>query len=146
MALTKKKLFKKSSEKEAFVPFEKANIIKPLKMFISIVPFGQGQGIVKLMEEAGATYSFITTGEGTGKNFLPGLLSANDVKKQIVFSFVREDKAKEICEALENRFSASKAAKGISLSVKLTSVAGVSVYRFLANIRKVQKVRNDDEF
>lgn len=146
MALNKKKIFKKNSQKEAFVPFDKANIIRPLKLFISVVPYGQGQGIVKLMEELGSTYSYIATGEGTGKNYLPGLLSANDVKKQIVFTFVRVDKSKEVCEVLENRFSAAKAANGIALSIKLTSVAGVSVYRFLSNIRKVQKVRNDDEF
>ena len=145
MALTKKKIFKTKS-KDTFVPFEKANVVRPLKLFISIVPFGQGQGIVKLFEELGSTYSYITTGEGTGKNYLPGLLSASDSKKQIVFTFVREDKTKEICESLENRFSASKATKGISLSVKLTSVAGVSVYRFLTNVRKVKKVQNDDNF
>lgn len=145
MAFTKKNIFKPKT-KEAFVPFEKANIVHPLKLFISIVPFGQAQGIVKLFEELGSTYSYITTGEGTGKNFLPGLLSVSDFKKQIVFSFIREDKSKEVCEALENRFSASKATKGISLSIKLTSVAGVSVYRFLTNVRKVKKVQNDDNF
>lgn len=145
MAFTKKNIFKPKT-KEVFVPFEKANIVHPLKLFISIVPFGQAQGIVKLFEELGSTYSYITTGEGTGKNFLPGLLSVSDFKKQIVFSFVREDKSKEVCEALKNRFSASKATKGISLSIKLTSVDGVSVYRFLTNVRKVKKVQNDDNF
>lgn len=140
MALKNKKLFKKNDDKESFVPFEKENEVKPLKLFITVVPFGQANAIVKLIEQFRSTYSYVTTGEGTGRNFMPGLLSVSDSKKQIVFSFVREDRAKEVADALAERFSTSKAANGVSMSVKLTSVAGVSVYRFLTNIRKVKKV------
>lgn len=143
MATKTKETVEKAEQKEKFVPFEKENVIKPLKMFISIVPFGQAIGITKMLEELGVTYSYITNGEGTGKNFLPGLLSVSDSKKQIIFSFVREDKAKAVCEALAIRFATSKAAAGISLSIKLSSVAGVSVYRFLTNTRKVKKVTKD---
>ena len=144
MSLKKPKLFKKNEHKDEFVPFEKQNELKPLKLFISVVPFGQGPAIVKLIEETRSTYSFITTGEGTGKNLMPGLVSDN--KKQVVFTFVREDKTKEVIDILENRFSASKAANGVSFSVKLSSIAGVSVYRFLTNTRKVKKVSKYDEF
>lgn len=140
MALKNKKIFKKNDDKESFVPFEKENEVKPLKLFITVVPFGQANAIVKLIEQFRSTYSYVTTGEGTGRNFMPGLLSVSDSKKQIVFSFVREDRAKEVADALAERFSTSKAANGVSMSVKLTSVAGVSVYRFLTNIRKVKKV------
>ncbi len=140
MALKNKKLFKKNDDKESFVPFEKENEVKPLKLFITVVPFGQANAIVKLIEQFRSTYSYVTTGEGTGRNFMPGLLSVSDSKKQIVFSFVREDRAKEVADALAERFSTSKAANGVSMSVKLTSIAGVSVYRFLTNIRKVKKV------
>lgn len=140
MALRKNK----KETKNAFIPFEQENIVKPLKLFISIVPFGQADAIVKLLKEVGSSFSYITNGEGTAKNYLPGLLSTNDPKKQIVFTFVREEKSKEVCEILENRFSTSKSAKGVSFSVKLTSVAGVSVYRFLTNTRKVKKVNSND--
>jgi len=146
MAIQKSRKFKKSEQKQQFVPFEKENVVKPLKMFITIVPFGHAPTIMKMLEEVGVTFSYVTTGEGTGKNFLPTLLSVNDFKKQIIFSFVAEDKSKQVCEMLENRFSTSKAAKGISLSIKLSSVAGVSVYRFLTNVRKVKKVHKNDEF
>lgn len=138
MATEKRKLFKKEP-KQKFVPFEKENVIHPLKMFISIVPFGQADSIARLLEETGVSCNFITVGEGTGRNFVPGLIIA-DSKKQIIVSFVREDKVKEVCKILRERFNTSKASRGISLSVKLTSVAGVSIYRFLTNTRKVKKV------
>ena len=115
-------------------------------MFISIVPRGQAPAIVKIFEEYGSSYSYITSAVGTGKNYLPGLLSAADAKKQVVFTFIREDKSEEVCQALKNRFSVSKSSSGISLSIKLTSVAGISVYRFLTNTRKVKKVDSYDDF
>lgn len=143
MALEKRKLFKKQEAKK-FVPFEKENVIHPIKMFLSIVPFGQADAIVKMLEEIGVSCNFITVGEGTGRSFVPGLISIADSKKQIIMSFVKEDKASEVCKVLKTRFNTSKASRGISLSVKLTSVAGVSIYRFLTNTRKVKKVKNYD--
>lgn len=144
MALEKRKSSKKQEAKK-FVPFEKENVIHPIKMFLSIVPFGQADGIVKILESVGVSCNFITAGEGTGRNFVPGLISIADSKKQIIMSFVKEDQAEEVCKLLYERFNTSKAARGISLSVRLTSVAGVSIYRFLTNTRKVKKVKKDDE-
>lgn len=146
MASKIEKSSRKTEKKASFTPFDKENVVRPLKLFISIVPYGQGDGLVKLAEQAGATFSYITNGEGTGRNYLPGLLSVSDIKKQVVFTIIKEDNAKEFVEILEQRFSTSKAAKGISLSVKLTSVVGVSVYRILSNTRKVKKVQSDGEF
>ena len=137
---------KKSRKSQTFPLFEEENVVSPLKIFISIVPYGQGDALIKILEHTGVTFNFITSGEGTGKNYLTGLLSGADIKKQIIFSLVREDKTDIVIDALRTRFSTSKVANGISLSVKLTSVAGVSVYRFLTNTRKVKKVKNDDEF
>lgn len=139
MALKRK--LKDDKEAKKFVPFEKENVIHPLKLFISIVPFGQAEAIIKLLEEIGVTTNIITAGEGTGRSFMPGLISVSDSKKQIVMSFVREDKTPEVCKVLHDRFNTSKASRGLAFSVKLTSVAGVSIYKFLTNTRKVKKVK-----
>lgn len=129
----------KAKKETKFVPFEEQNVVHPLKLFFSIVPAGQAEAIVKIMEKLGASCSFIASGEGTGANMLPGLVY--DPKKQLVYTFIREDKAPEVCKALRERYTTSKAARGISFSVKLTSVAGVSVYKFLTNTRRVKKVK-----
>ena len=146
MALKKERKTKKVEKNNEFRPFDKENVVRPLKLFVSIVPYGQADGIIKLLEQTGVTFNFVTSGEGTGKNFLPVFLLGTDDKKQIVFSLVREDESNTVCEVLRARFSTSKTASGLALSIKLTSVAGVSVYRFLTNTRKVKKVINDDEF
>lgn len=140
MALQKiKKTAKKETKK--FVPFEKENVIHPLKLFFSIVPFGQADNIIKMLEEVGVTTNIITTGEGTGRSFVPGLISVSDSKKQIIMSFVREDKCADVCKILHDRFNTSKVSRGLGFSVRLTSVAGVSIYKFLTNTRKVKKVK-----
>ena len=138
MAFLKKKSEQKKlirSSAGRFVPYEETNNLLGLKLFISIVPLGQAQGVVKLLEKAGVNYNVITQGEGTGAKYVPNLVSDN--KKQIVFSFVREDMTEVVKKILKKRFSISKASNGISFSVKLTSVMGVSIYKFLSNSRKV---------
>ena len=118
-----------------FVPYEETSNLAKLKIFITIVPFGQADGVVKLLERVGVNYSVITQGEGTGAKFIPNLVADN--KKQIIFSFVREDFTDAVKATLKERFSVSKASNGISFSVNLTSVMGVSIYKFLSNTRKV---------
>lgn len=134
--------FRKKEEKKMirsangrFVPYEETRNLLGIKMFISIVPFGQASGVVKLLEKAGVNYNLITQGEGTGNKFIPNLITSN--QKHIIFSFVREDKTEEVKKILKDRFSVSKASNGIAFSVKLTSVMGVSIYKFLSNSRKV---------
>lgn len=141
MSLSKNNIFKKQDKKPEFVSFEKTFVIHPIKMFITIVPQGQANAIVKIFEECGSTVNVISSGEGTGKNFIPNLISSIDDKKQIITSLIKEENSEQVCEKLKERFDTSKASRGISLSIKLTSVAGVSIYKFLTNTRKVSKVK-----
>lgn len=138
MAFQKKDKTKKllRSPTGRFVPYENTSNVLGVKMFVSIVPLGQAQAIVKMLENVGVNYNVITQGEGTGSKFVPNLI--NDNKKQIIFSFIREDLAQDVCKILKQRFSVSKASAGIAFSIKLTSVMGVSIYKFLSNTRKVR--------
>jgi len=131
--------FLRRSAETKDTPFEKKENISPLKMFVSIVPSGQGAAITKLLEKAGVNYNVITLAEGTGYKYVPGLLS--NEKKQVIFSFCSEDKTEMVCKILKQRFSVSKASSGIAFSVKFTSVMGVSIYRFLSNDRKIGKAK-----
>ena len=138
MAFLKKKKEEKKLLRSAdgrFVPYEETSNLIGIKIFITTVPLGQADGIVKILERVGVNYSVITQGEGTGSRFVPNLVADN--KKQIVFSFVREDLTEVVKKVLKERFSVSKASNGISFSIKLTSVMGVSIYKFLSNTRKV---------
>ena len=138
MAFQKKDKTKKllRSPTGRFVPYENTSNVLGVKMFVSVVPLGQAQAVVKMLESVGVNYNVITQGEGTGSKFIPNLINEN--KKQIIFSFIREDLAQDVCKILKQRFSVSKASAGIAFSIKLTSVMGVSIYKFLSNTRKVR--------
>lgn len=138
------KLKKLNEQKPSFVPFEKENVLKPLKLFFIIVPFGQANSIIARLNEFDIACSFVLNGEGTvDSQEMQNLLGLRDTKKQIIITLVREDKTEFVIRKLEERFAISKAAKGVAFSIKVTSVAGVSIYKFLTNTRKVTKVEKN---
>lgn len=122
-------------EKKMAKPFDEEHVIHPLKMFVIIVPYGQANGVVKMLNNMESAMNFITNGEGTYQRES----QLNGPKKQIIFTILREDKVEEFKQKMSERFTTSQSAKGIAFSIKLTSVAGVSVYKFLSNSRKVEK-------
>ena len=136
MARLNKKVESKPSEEKDFTPFDKVNKLHQLKMFVIIVPSGQANGVVKILNELESAMNLITNGEGTYQR--ESQLSGP--KKQIIFTFLKEEMIPEFKERIAERFHVSSAAKGIAFSIKLTSVAGVSVYKFLSNTKEVEKL------
>ena len=130
------KIKEKTNEKAIeYTPFEETNEIKPLKMFVIIVPYGQANGIIKILHDLNVAMSITTNGEGTymRESQLQG------PKKQLIFTFIKEEDVSSFKEKITERFHISSAAKGIAFSIKLSSVAGVSVYKFLTNTRQINK-------
>lgn len=130
------KIKEKTNEKAIeYTPFEEVNEIKPLKMFVIIVPYGQANGIIKILHDLNVAMSITTNGEGTymRESQLQG------PKKQLIFTFIKEEDVPSFKEKISERFHISSAAKGIAFSIKLSSVAGVSVYKFLTNTRQINK-------
>ncbi len=130
------KIKEKTNEKAIeYTPFEETNEIKPLKMFVIIVPYGQANGIIKILHDLNVAMSITTNGEGTymRESQLQG------PKKQLIFTFIKEEDVPSFKEKISKRFHISSAAKGIAFSIKLSSVAGVSVYKFLTNTRQINK-------
>jgi len=130
----------KLPKKEEFVPFDKEHVLRPLKLFFIVVPYGQANAIISRLNEFDIACSFVFNGEGSARYFVDDVRRLPDSKKQIVLTIVREDKVEFIKRKLEERFSVSRAARGFAFSIRITSVAGVSIYKFLTNTRKVTKV------
>lgn len=133
----------KLPKKEEFVPFDKEHVLRPLKLFFIIVPYGQANAIISRLNEFDIACSFVFNGEGSARYFVDDVRRIPDSKKQIVLTIVREDKVEFIKRKLEERFSVSRASRGFAFSIKITSVAGVSIYKFLTNTRKVTKVNKN---
>ena len=143
MATKKVSTTQKEPQKTAFVPFEEEHEIRSMKLFFIIVPYGQANAIISRLNEFDVACNFIFNGEGVAKNFVDDFRGIMDSKKQIILTIIREDKVEFVKRKLEERFALSRASRGFAFSIKITSVAGVSIYKFLTNSRKVQKVKKN---
>lgn len=131
----------KPQQKLHFIPFEKQNVISPLKMIVVVVRQGQREAIETILQDHNVAVCLSTYGSGYSfKNKADNLNLNNQGKKSFIFGIIRSDQEEALTEKLSNRFSVSNAAKGIAYTIDLTSVAGVSIYKFLSNTRKVEKV------
>ena len=61
-----------------------------------------------------------------------------DSRKSLIVCIVKESLIDKITKIIQDRFSISKQAKGISFMIPITSVAGVFIYKYLTNNRVVE--------
>ena len=54
-------------------------------------------------------------------------------EKAVLIGVAREDRKKDVLEALQDKFDTVRGGGGIAYSVPLTSVIGVAIYGFLSN-------------
>ena len=122
---------KKKVNKNDNPPFETRDDIKCLYWYTVIVPHGHGDNISKLLKENRCSAVFIQIGEGTATNEVRGILGIEDTRKDIVHALIREDAIKDAKEEIDAYFAASKRNKGIAYTIKLDSIIGVKMYKFL---------------
>ena len=128
------KLFKKKNVEKNELPSLNNIVQKKLLLFITIVTSGHGSHITRMFEKIGVSAQFVQSGEGTATKEINNLLGIEDVDKDIVISFITEDKIPLIRQDLSEYFSSNKRNRGIGMAIQLSSVIGVRVYQFLANL------------
>ena len=128
------KLFKKKNVEKNELPSLNNIVQKKLLLFITIVTSGHGSHITRMFEKIGVSAQFVQSGEGTATKEINNLLGIEDVDKDIVVSFITEDKIPLIRQDLSEYFSSNKRNRGIGMAIQLSSVIGVRVYQFLANL------------
>lgn len=125
-------LFKKKENQKELPPLDSV-VQKKLLLFVTIVGKGQSKPVMKIFERGGSSAQFIQRGEGTAQKEIYNILGIEEVDKDLVFSFISEDKIPDIKNELNAFFLASKKNRGIGFSIPLSSIIGVRVYQFLAN-------------
>ena len=83
----------------------------------------------------GVNFQTSVMASGTAKSDTLYMLGLEDSDKSVLFSVVKEDLAPTVLQGLEEKFQVLKNGKGIAFTVPLTSVIGVSIYRFLSDNR-----------
>lgn len=126
-------IFKKKSEPKKNTPFEKNNDIQKLCVYITIVGPGLADTITRIFKNYGSSAQFIQRGEGTATKQIREIFGIEDTSKDIIASIVKQSSIADIKVELEAFFAANKKNKGIGFSIPMTSIAGVTVYKFLTN-------------
>ena len=70
-------------------------------------------------------------------------LGLAETEKAILFGVVREDRAKDVLNALEEKFGTLKNGKGVAFTIPMTATIGVAVYQFLSNNRKYLETKGE---
>ena len=128
-----------AEDSKQHLPYEKTHRLKSLLLVVTIVGQGQGDAIVSLANKYESNFSFTSRGRGTAPNNFYELLGRGSLKKDVVFSIMKEINYEGFEKELKARFAVSQMAKGISYCIRLDSVAGVSVYKMLSNTRYFEK-------
>ena len=124
-----------------FTPYEASHRIRPLLFVVTIVNHGQGEAIAQLCLSNEAYFAVLHYGKGTAPKEFYAFSASAIPKKEVVISIMREEKWLVYKNQLRERFSISEMSKGLGFAVPLDAVAGVSIYKMLANIRQFEKPR-----
>lgn len=124
-----------------FAPYDQNHALKKLKLFFVIVNDGQADSIISRLHELGCACSVVTNARGTAKQESYELLGFGNPKKQMIIALINEQSVDEVIGYLESRFRVSNAAKGIAFSLTISSVIGVSIYKFLTDTRENKEMK-----
>ena len=127
------------------VAYDKAFKTEKLKVMVTIVNKPQGDFFIKQFQENGVACSMLVAGSGTATKEIYEVLGIGEIKKDIVFSLVKESDLPKLKEIVMKRFSVSKKTKGVSFCIEMNSVAGVLIYKYLTNTRVNERKANYGE-
>ena len=132
------KLIKKpTGEKETKAVSSKKQVsnVRKLKLLVTIVDRSKTVLYLDLLEQFEVTVQMVLYGKGTANSQMLDILGLVESDKSVIISYIREDRAKEALEALKEKFSKVKNGKGVSYTIPLDSIIGVSAYQLLSNDR-----------
>ena len=108
--------------------------LKKIKILVSIVPQGKKEVIMDLLEEFEVNFSISFPGNGTSTNEVMKMFGLENNNRDVIFSFIRENKVKDALLAVEDKFKKFKYHQSIAFSIPVKSIIGMQNYLFLSNL------------
>ena len=121
---TRKTTVKKNNVNDGF---------KKLKLLVTVVNRSKTEFFMDFLTAYEVNFQTAVLGQGTARSETLYMLGLEDSDKGVIFSVLREEKAEEAMQGLENKFHTLKNGKGIAFTIPMSSVIGVAIYRFLSN-------------
>lgn len=104
-----------------------------LELLVAIVNASKVRYYTTLIQSSEVNLQLVVQASGTSEKAIINYLGLSQDTRQAIFGIVREDKAKDLLELLDEKFSTVKDGGGIAVTVPLSSVIGALTYRFLSN-------------
>lgn len=112
--------------------------VRKLKILITIVDRSKTLFYIDLLEQFEVNVQTVLYGKGTANSQMLNILGLVESDKSAIISFIREDMVKDALETLNEKFNKVKNGKGISYTIPLDSIIGVSNYQLLSNDKTVK--------
>lgn len=110
-----------------------------LELLIAIVHTDKVRFYTNLIRSFDANMQLSLSVSGTSEKAIMNYLGLSETDRAAVFSVIREDKLKDILEALNDNFTNLKGGGGIAVTAPLSSLIGKLVYGFLSNDKRTIK-------
>lgn len=136
-------LKKEKSNKNNNLPYEKQEKLTSLILYVIIVNRGQGHYYLDELNKLGVSFSSLIYGYSNPPEEIVALFGNLETKKDLVFTIFRKELLSHIRDLIQRRFIISKQAKGVAFGIPIDSVAGVIIYKFLADQNKNIRENNN---
>ena len=115
---------------------EKKYIPHKLKIVVTIVNREKSEFFMDQMETMGVNMQMSIEGEGTAPHNLANFWGLAHKERDVIISFVPEDKVKKVLKRLDEKFETVRNGNGVAFVLPVSSIIGVSLYQFLMDNRK----------
>lgn len=120
---------------------EEKYIPQKLKIVMIIVNRGKAEFFLDQMETMGVNMQLSLEGEGTAPHTIANFWGLEHKEKDIIISFVPEDKIKKVLKRLDEKFDTVRNGQGVAFVLPVGSIIGVSLYQFLMDNRKKKELK-----
>ena len=121
--------------------FEKSNVIVSLGYMLVIVDKYLEDSIKSILKKSGCSATFVKHGYGSATKAFYESNHLVERQKALLFSLVTEEVYQNCKDAVIMKLNASKYTKGVVLFKKLSSIGGVSNYKFFSQHDYVKEVK-----
>ena len=122
-----------SKNKKNNHPSQALEAPQKLKILVTIINRSKAQFFLDVLEGYEINLQTVIYAEGTAPSEMLQFLGLNETNKAVIISVVREDKIKDITIAFEDKYFKTKNGKGIAFTIPISSMIGVSIYKYLCN-------------
>lgn len=122
---------------DTFQPYDQTHPISPMRLLVVIVKHHYDKEIIEILKQHEVSLIFITHGRGTVTKEIYDVLGLSDVRKDIVFGVVKTENMEVVKSDIASFYRVEKDAKGIAFAIDISSVIGLSIYKYLSNTRTI---------